>query len=530
MKKVPVLIAGGGPVGMMLARELSHRGIRCMIAERNLSTTRHPKMDITNGRTMEHFRRLGMIDKMREAAVPTSHVFDVSWITDLSGHELARFSYPNVDKARDIIRYVNDGSQPLEPDMRVSQVVLEPVLKSFLDEDPLVDVRFGWAFVSFVEDAEGVAVTLRNSETQEEEEVRCQFLAGCDGGNSKVRQQLDIELSGTPDVANMYMVHFKSEALDVLQRWGVAWHYQSDKGTLIAQNDRDIWTLHVPLPGGTETADIDPEALVREFAGTDFEFDVLVHNAWAPQLLLADSYSQGRIFLAGDAAHQYVPTGGYGMNTGMGDAVDLGWKLAATLQGWAGFGLLASYEVERRHVGERNRQGSERHVGVRFEIAMAYLEGLADDASRQAVGEMILKLGNAENEALGIEIGYRYDASPVIWQEEGDAPAYDLIDYAPSTWPGARLPSLFLEDGRAVFDLLGEGYTLVTFGGADLSEWQRVASKKNIPLDLLQLTEPAIQAIYGSDYLLVRPDQHVCWRGNDLPDDPGEILDRVTGH
>eukprot|EP00439_Symbiodinium_sp_Y106_P088560 s1_g1096.t1 len=530
MKESPVLIAGGGPVGMMLARELSHRGIASVVVERNETTTRHPKMDITNGRTMEHFRRLGMIDRMREAAVPTSHVFDVSWITDLAGHELARFAYPNVDQAREIIRFVNDGSQPLEPDMRVSQVVLEPVLKSFLDEDLLVDVRFGWTFVSFEEDADGVTVKLRNSATDEVEEIRSQYLVGCDGGNSAVRRQVGVDLNGTPDVMQMYMVHFRSQALDVLQRWGVAWHYQSAKGTLIAQNDKDIWTLHVPVPPEVDVDTLDPRELVIDFAGTEFDFEVLVHNRWAPQLLVANQYSHGRIFLAGDAAHQYVPTGGYGMNTGMGDAVDLGWKLAATLQGWGGDHLLASYDAERRPIGERNRQGSERHVGVRLEIAMAYLEGVEDEASREAVGANILELGNAENEALGIEIGYRYDASPVIWGEEGDAPQYDLIDYAPTTWPGARLPSVFLEDGRAVFDLLGEAYTLIAFGDADLSGWVSAASKRELPFELLRIEDPAIREIFERDYLLVRPDQHVCWRDNKMPEHPAEILNKVTGH
>jgi len=331
------------------------------------------------------------------------------------------------------------------------------------------------------------------------------------------------------DVATMYMVHFKSEALDVLQRWGVAWHYQSAKGTLIAQNDKDIWTLHVPLPGGMDPDQVNPQELVRDFAGTDFAFEVLVHNAWAPQLLLAESYGSGRVFIAGDAAHQYVPTGGYGMNTGMGDAVDLGWKLAATLQGWGGPNLLPSYGIERRHVGERNRQGSERHVGVRFEIAMAYLEGTDSEASRQAVGEKILELGNAENEALGIEIGYRYDASPIICQEDGKPPPYDLITYLPTTWPGARLPSVFLEDGRAVFDLLGKGYTLIVFGDEDMSGLTEAAAKLDLPLDLLQLDEPAIRVIYQCDYLLIRPDQHVCWRGDAAPSDPRAILERVAG-
>ena len=534
MRETPVLIAGGGPVGMMLARELAWRGIDCMLAERNATTTRHPKMDITNGRTMEHFRRLGMIDRIRAAAVPESQPFDVAWITNMSGHEVARFSYPNVTEARRIIRYVNDGSQPLEPDMRVSQVVLEPVLKSFLDEDPRVDVRFGWAFVEHEQDDEGVTATLRNSETGEEEQVRCLYLAGCDGGGSVVRGQLGIGLDGIDSVGTMYMVHFRSEALDVLQRWGVAWHYQSIHGTMIAQNDRDIWTIHTPVPPGIDPDSVDPHQILRTFAGTDFDYEILVSNVWTPRLLLAERYSQGRVFLAGDACHQYVPTGGYGMNTGMGDAVDLGWKLAATLQGWGGPGLLASYEPERHPVGERNRKGSERHVGIRLEIAAAYLaedaEYPAGEDARKRLGEKIIELGNAENEALGIEIGYRYDDSPLICHDSGEPPAYDPIEYQPSTWPGARLPSVFLEDGLAVFDLLGPGFTLIAFGEIDSGSWESAAARSGVPFSIVRLEEAAVRAVYGRDYLLVRPDQHVCWRGDSLPEQPSTILDRVSGH
>lgn len=533
MSQVPVVIAGGGPVGMMLAKELASRGISCLLAERNPTTTRHPKMDITNGRTMEHFRRLGMIDRIRGAAVAEDHPFDVSWITDLSSYELARFSYPNVDEARKIIRYVNDGSQPLEPDMRVSQVDLEPVLKSFLDEEPLVDVRFGWAFERFVEEDDRVVVTLKETATGAEEEVECAYLAGCDGGNSRVREQLGIALEGTPNVAQMYMVHFRSEARDVLQRWGVAWHYQSAKGTMIAQNDRDIWTIHAPVPPGIDPESIDPRQIVTDFAGCEFDFDVLVANAWTPHLVLAESYGKGRIYLAGDASHQYVPTGGYGMNTGMGDAVDLGWKLAAMVQGWGGPELLPSYDVERRAVGARSRQGSERHVGVRFEIAMCYTPDLDDpsaDTARKEAGDKILALGNAENEALGVEIGYRYDPSPIVWGEQGEAPENDLITYQPTTWPGSRLPSVYLADGQAVFDLLGQGFTLITFGNSDTSKWEAAAQSAGIPLAVLKLSEPAVREIYECDHLLIRPDQHVAWRGDSLDLDARKVFARVSGN
>lgn len=531
----PVVIAGGGPVGLTLARGLATRGVRSVLLERNPTTTQHPKMDITNGRTMELFRRLGMADAVRAAGVPDDHPFDVSWITTLSGHELHRFRYPTPARAREVIRFVNDGSCPLEPALRVSQVVIEPVLKRFLDDDPLVDVRFGWAFESFAQDADGVDVVARNTASGEALTLRCAYLAGCDGGGSRVRKQLGIELGGTARVGHLFMTHFRSEARGVLQRFGIAWHYQSLRGTLIAQNDRDIWTLHVALPSQEAADAFDPRAALFAFAGCEFPHEILVANAWTPHLLLAERYGHGRVWLAGDATHQYIPTGGYGMNTGIADAVDLGWKLAALIRGWGGVGLLEGYQAERPPVAARNLEASGRHFAVRLEIAKRMQAGLGEDglgesdAQRAAVGREIAALGNAENESLGIELGYRYDGSPIVAGEAGEPPALDALRYAPSTWPGARLPSVFLADGRAVYDALGDDFTLLAFGNADASPLERAAAERGVPLRVLRLGDANARAVYERDLVLVRPDQHVAWRGDAAPPDPLALVDRVRG-
>ena len=317
MRTTQVLVAGGGPVGLMLATVLGRFGIRTMLVERNSSTTRHPKMDITNGRSMELFRKFGLVDALRKAAVPEQNPFDVSWVTSMTGHELHRFRYPSPVEARRIILQNNDGTQSREPPMRVSQVEIEPVLKRAAETIADVDVRFGVALEDFREDEDGVTVTLRNSATGATEEVRCAYLAGCDGGGSRVRELLQIALDGTPRVALRFMVHFRSTARHVLQRWGIAWHYQSPFGTLIAQNDNDIWTLHARPAADATPEHLDPAELLTTFCGTSFEHEILVANAWTPHLLLAQSYGRRRVFLAGDAAHQYIPTGGYGMNTGI---------------------------------------------------------------------------------------------------------------------------------------------------------------------------------------------------------------------
>jgi 2-polyprenyl-6-methoxyphenol hydroxylase-like FAD-dependent oxidoreductase len=494
---VPVLIAGGGPVGMTLARTLSLLGVHCLLVERNPSTTRHPKMDITNGRSMELFRRLGIAEKLRAVAVPEENNFDVSWITSLTGRELHRFRYPSVVEKHAEIRARNDGTQPREPAMRVSQVMIEPVLRDSILNDPLVDARWGAALEDFAQDEAGVTCTLRVMETGATETVRCDFLAGCDGGSSIVRDKLGIALDGKAAVAHRYMIHFQSDARDVLQAFGVAWHYQTDKGTLIAQDDKDTWTLQTRMPAD---GNADPEAMLDVWAGRSFARKILVANPWFTHLLLAERYQGGRVFLAGDAAHQYIPTGGYGMNTGIGDAIDLGWKLAATVKGWAGKGLLQSYGRERWPVGLRNRLGSERHTGVRLKIAELY-QTIADP---DALGRAIAALGNAENESWGLEFGYRYDGV-----ED------DPLTYAPTTAPGARLPSVFLRDGSALYDKLDPWFTLLRFGDADPSP---LIDSSPAPLATVIVDDPAIAPIYGAKLVLVRPDTHVAWRGDACDD------------
>jgi 2-polyprenyl-6-methoxyphenol hydroxylase-like FAD-dependent oxidoreductase len=502
--KIPVLIAGGGPVGMTLARTLSLFGVRCLLVERNPTTTRHPKMDITNGRSMELFRRLGLLDKLRAVAVPEENNFDISWITSLTGRELHRFRYPSVVKKRAEIREKNDGTQPREPAMRVSQVMIEPVLRDAIlpngEKSPLVDARWGTALEDFVQDETGVTATLRTMETGATETVRCDFLAGCDGGASFVREKLGIALDGRAAVTQRYMIHFQSDARDILQAFGVAWHYQTDKGTLIAQDDRDTWTLQTRPPAGVDPAAIDPDPILDAWVGRPFAHKILVANPWSTHLLLAERYQAGRVFLAGDAAHQYIPTGGYGMNTGIGDAVDLGWKLAAAVKGFAGPRLLASYENERRPVGYRNRLASERHTGVRLKIAELYQTERDPDALARGIAQ----LGNAENESWGIEFGYRYDGV------DGHP-----VRYEPTTAPGARLPSTFLADGSALYDRLGPWFTLLRFGDADPSP---LIDSAPVPLETVIVDDPAIAPIYQAKLVLVRPDTHVAWRGDACAD------------
>ncbi|SCK15364.1 2-polyprenyl-6-methoxyphenol hydroxylase [Variovorax sp. HW608] len=537
MLQVPVVIAGGGPVGLTLSLELARYGIESLVAERNPTTTKHPKMDITNGRSMELFRRIGIADKLRSVGVSASSPFTVTWITDFnSGHELHRFHYLSAEDEFWRRRTVNDGSLTLEAPLRISQIVVEPVLKQSAEACDMVDVRFGWRLESFVQDADGVTSALKNTATGENMSVRSKYLIGCDGGTSTVRTQLGIENDGTANVARLYMVHFRSKARDLLHRFGVAWHYQNGKGLIIAQDDKEYWTLHTFLPPGIDESQLDPRAMVEQWVGCKFDFEVLVANPWSAHYLVAQSYRNGRVMLAGDACHQFCPTGGYGMNTGIADAANLGWKLAAILKGWGGDTLLESYGVERQPIAKLSWATSESHLAVRMAMMQIYdqagdLGGDSPEASakRVAVGRQIADQGNAENEGWGTEHGYCYATSPIVASEPGAPPPLEPTVYVPTTRPGSRLPHVFLSDGTAVYDHLGEWFSLIVLNGSDTTAMEDAARGLGVPMKVVRIDAANVRAIYEADIVLVRPDQHVAWRGEKLPTDLGKLLSRVAG-
>jgi 2-polyprenyl-6-methoxyphenol hydroxylase-like FAD-dependent oxidoreductase len=522
---------------MTLALELARHGVRSILVERNPSTTRHPKMDLTNGRSMELYRRLGLSERLRAAGVPERNPFDIIWATSPTGYLLHRFAYPSAAQRRQQTSRFNDGTGTAEPGLRISQIILEPVLRQSIGATGLVDAHSGWKFERLDQNATGVTSIIVNCETNESREIRTSYLVGCDGGGSRVRRSLGIGLEGNESVGRVMMIHFKSEDRAILNPWGIAWHLQTGLGSLVAQDDTDTWTLHCPLPP-TDEEKLDPAQLLRRFVGRDFRFQILLSNIWTPKLVVAERYIGGRVILAGDAAHQFIPTGGYGMNTGVGDAVDLGWKLSTILNGWGGEALLESYELERRQIARQNREASQAHFDVRVRIAEAYARaeadgpleeaGAAGDARRAKLGAAIAAIGNAENECWGIEHGYRYEESAVLSREGEIPPPFGQLACIPTTVPGARLPHIRLAEGTALMDRLGPEFTLLVIGDADDQDFRRAAVSLGIPLAIVHLAdEPALELLERK-LLLIRPDQHVAWRG-DTASGAKVILLRATG-
>jgi 2-polyprenyl-6-methoxyphenol hydroxylase-like FAD-dependent oxidoreductase len=529
-----VLVVGAGPVGLTLAIALGQRGIRCTLIERKDAPEFLPKMERCNARTMEIYRRMGIAERVRRAGLPADCPMDVFIVTSLVDPPLLHLPYPSVRQAKAEIASKNDGTLPLEPSQLISQYTLEPLLRSIAEELPSVTVRYGCELVGFQQDAHSVVATARNSDGSSAT-IAADYLVGCDGGASLVRKDLGIALQGDANLLQLRQALFRCDDLYERIPIGKGRHYHvadAQATFLIVQDSTRHFTLHSVVD-----TDQDMPRMFEKTCAMPVQYETLYVGQWRQNLLLADRYAQGRVFLAGDAVHLMIPTGGLGMNSGAGDAVDLAWKLAGTLQGWGGANLLASYEIERRQVGERNVAASRFATMGRRKWRGAYRPEIRDDtpAGAQARADLT-RIANVEqrksNEMIGAELGYRYAGSPLIWPEPGDGPPDNLMEYVPTTWPGARLPHAWLGDGAALHDRLGDGYTLLCLGGgsSDSAALARAFAAYGAPFAVVSVTDERPRDIYDHDLLLLRPDLHVVWRGNRLPDRPENLAAIATGH
>ena len=531
-----VLIVGAGPVGLTLAYDLGRRGVRCILIERNDAPQFLPKMERCNARSMEIFRRLALAEKIRAAGLRSDVPMDVFIILAMNEPPLVSQHYPSVDEARAAIRACNDGTLPLEPYQLISQYTLEPLLKAECEALPSVSVRYGCEFVSFEQDATGVSAQVRGGRAVET--IRAAYMVGCDGGASAVRKQLGIALRGEGNLLELHQALFRCDALfdriPIGEGPGHGRHYHvaDERATfLIMQDSTRHWTLHAVVDRPE-----DMKTLFERTVAIPVHYEMLSCAPWRMNLLLADSYGAGRVFLAGDAVHLVVPTGGLGMNTGVGDAVDLSWKLAATLQGWGGPNLLRSYEFERRQVGERN-VGASRYAALgRRKWRAQYRPEIRDATPAGAAARTHLTaVAKAEqpksNEMIGAELGYRYMDSPIVANIPG-GPEHSFRDYRPTTWPGARLPHVWLEDGTPIQDRIPDGYTILRLGGSapDTRGLERSLRSFGALVSALDIPDAAARDLYEHDIILLRPDMHIVWRGNRVPDDVRDIAATATGH
>jgi 2-polyprenyl-6-methoxyphenol hydroxylase-like FAD-dependent oxidoreductase len=532
-----VLIVGGGPTGLTLAVDLGRRGVRCMLVEQKERPAFLPKMERINARSMEIYRRMGLAQKIRAAGLRPDCPMDVYIMLTLTQPPLLHLPYPSVEQARASMRTVNDGTSPREPYQLISQYTLEPLLKSVAETLAAVTVRYACEFLSLRQDGGGVTARVRTADG-EAQEVRAAYLVGCDGGASAVRRELDIGLSGEGNLLGLRQALYRCDELFDRMPIGNGpghgrhYHVADNKSTfLIMQDSTKHWTLHSVVD-----TDEEMKAAFERVVGVPVKYEMLSCAPWRQNLLLADAYGKGRVFLAGDAVHLVIPTGGLGMNSGVGDAVDLSWKLAAMLAGWGGPNLLRSYEIERRQIGERN-VGASRYatIGRRKWRSMWRPDIAEDSAAGAATRDNLAAVAGVEqrksNEMVGAELGYRYVDSPAICNIPG-GPEHLFREYHPTTWPGARLPHVWLDDGTALQDRIGDGYTILRLAGskADTDGLARAIAAHGAPVAVLDVPEAAARDVYGYDLILIRPDMHVVWRGNAAPEDAARVAAVATGH
>lgn len=532
--RTPVLIVGAGPVGMALALDLAWRGIACMLIERTDGEIRHSKIGLISARTMEICRRLGVSERVRQCAFPQDLPLNQVFCTSLAGYPLSVIEFPSL----------RDETMPAigpEKKHRCPQLWFNPILAQAVAEQGSVDMRYHCELESFEQNEERVLARVRDNKGGNAFEVSAQYLVACDGAGSTVRQGLGLRLDGDAALSYSTAVYIKAPGLPRRHDKGPAERYlfvgpEGNWGHLTVVDADTYWRLTVVgSKEKVEAADFDAVAHVRRGMGTDdIPFEVYSVMPWRRSRQVANGYGKGRVFLAGDSAHVMAPNGGYGMNTGIADAANLAWKLEAALNGWAGPGLLASYEAERRPIGQRNADSAAGNFALKSKPidCTGILDATAaGDAKRVEVGAKLKASIRRHYETLGADLGFRYEGSPVVVPDGTPPTADDQSVYIPTARPGHRAPHAWLADGRSTLDLFGRGFALLQFGGdaGNVAALEAAANRRGVPLSVTRIDDAATAALYERRLALVRPDGHTAWRGDAVPADAERLIDVVRG-
>ena len=532
--ETPVLIIGGGPVGLATAIELAWRGVDCTVIEQGDGSVDHPRLGVILTRTMEFCRRWEIVDRVYNCGFNNDYKLNVVYCTDLNGYLLGRDENPSPNE---LVRPVESP----EKRQRCSQIWFNPILEKRAREYDNVTLRHFCKLRSFRSGPDEVQADAVDTKTGESVTFRAHYLIACDGAASTVRQALNVAMLGNPVLSYSINLFVRSSALPSMHDKGEAERYifVGPHGTwanMTVVDGRELW--RVTILGSEKVMDVatfDPQAAIARCMGrSDVPYELISVKPWRRTELTAQKFEHGRVFLAGDSAHTMSPTGGFGMSTGVADSVDLGWKLDAVLNGWGGAHLLESYDEERRPIAIRAAAASARNF--RAWVSASETASILDDTpegaeTRERIGQHMLAAGREDWDCLGMQLGYRYEGSPICIADGTPAPPDTVIEYNPTSRPGARAPHAWLKDGRSTLDLYGRGFVLVRSGqdAPPVEPLVRAACGQSMPLKVIDIEDPEIARLYERKLVLVRPDGHVAWRGDALPSDPALVASAVRG-
>ncbi len=539
-----VLIVGAGPVGLTLAMDLASRGVQVTLAEiRTYGEPPNVKCNHVSARSMEQFRRLGVADALRQAGLPGDYPNDVVFRTRMTGEELTRIAIPCRQDRYTETQGPDAWWPTAEPPHRINQIYLEPILLAHASRLTGVTLLNRTQMTQFTQSDDGVHAELRNLDDQSTCQIHARFMVGCDGGGSNVRKQIGAQLEGTAVIQRVQSTFIRAPQLRSLLPGKPAWCYYSvnpDRcGTAFAIDGQDSWLVHNHLnPDEPEFDSVDRDASIRHILGVDkaFEYSIISKEDWVGRRLVANRFRDRHVFIAGDAAHLWVPYAGYGMNAGIADAIHLSWLLAAQLKGWGDAAILDAYEAERQPITEQVSNFAMDHAQKMIKARRAVPSNIeAHDAqgakAREEIGQEAYELNVQQFCCAGLNFGYYYSDSTLIIADDEAPPPYTMGSFTPSTVPGCRAPHFWLHDGRSLYDAFGSGYTLLRFAPeVDVTALMTQAKAQGVPVTLLDITaQDQPPAIYQHPLVLCRADQHVVWRGRQLPAHASGLVARLRG-